>query len=68
MEKQERFAIYAYVRGFFGDVDHKTDKKVFITDTVEYPTNDQMELAWRKAIDSYTQVFHLNVEKQVRFN
>jgi hypothetical protein len=68
MEKQERFAIYAYVHGFFDGKDYTTNKRIFVTDVIEYPSDEQMELAWKKAKNEYTQVFYLNVEKQVRFN
>ena len=67
MEKQERFAIYAYVKGFFNGEDYTSIKKVFITDTVGYPSDIEMELAQKKAKDNYTDVFYLNIEKQVRF-
>lgn len=62
-EKAERFVVYLTARVGTGEID-----RFVVASFDNYPTDDQLENVWNEKALVYNIMYHLSIEKQIRFN
>jgi hypothetical protein len=60
-KKQERFVVIATV------LDDSQIQNIAFSSYSNYPSDDELSTIWDTADKSFSKVFYINVEKQVRF-